>query len=140
MGDRSLPSCVACGEVITAGKGWVRDAEGRPVHLRCWMELPCPLCFQPIHPKTGVERQGRWVHLKCHARELKLQAMVQRDRTGQGIARSRGLIERTRAAIARAKNSRTSICVGCGLSLKRGSGVIFQGTDLVHAACWRPPG
>jgi hypothetical protein len=137
--DASLPPCAACDEVITASKGWVRDAEARPVHLRCSTEVPCPLCAKPIRPKTGVERQGRWVHLQCHTREVERQAMTERDRTSQRIARSRGLIERTRAAIARAK-SRRSLCVVCGLPLKRGSGVLFQCKDLVHATCWRAPG
>src|SRR5262245_28465972 len=117
MRERALPSCSACGEVISAGKGWVRDPEGQPVHLRCSTDLPCPLCSKPIRPKTGIDVGGRWVHLSCQSRELELQAMAQRDRTGQGIARSRGLIERTRAAMARAKNPRTFVCPVCGLPL-----------------------
>jgi hypothetical protein len=139
MADRARPLCAACGGTIAPGKGWIRDAEGQPVHVRCSSAGPCAICSKPIRPKMGVEAGGRWVHVRCWARELEPQAMLQRDRAGQGIARSRGLIERTRAVIAGAK-ARTSQCSVCGHSLKGGAGLLFQGDDLVHAACWRTPG
>jgi hypothetical protein len=139
MAEPTLPPCPVCGELTTAGKGWIRDAQGRPMHLRCSeLGLPCALCSKPVLPRTGLDVAGRLVHARCLARETRLQAMAERDRAGQGMARSRTLIERTREAIARAKG-RTWHCAVCGRPLKDGTSLLFQGSELVHASCWQGP-
>jgi hypothetical protein len=138
MADAKPPACAACGQQLSLGRGWVRDDQDRPVHLKCSEPLPCPMCSKPVAGTAGVPVNGRMTHIGCVARESELPALREIDRTRQGIARSRRLIERTRDAVQRAK-LRTWTCVVCGHSLRVGGGLLFQGDELVHAACWRAP-
>jgi hypothetical protein len=114
MVDVKPSTCAACGQRIRSGKGWMRDDEGRQIHLQCPASI-CPVCSRTVSERTRAEL-GRAIHGSCLKRQ------------------------QAREAAARTKGMRKTKCAVCGRSLTKGSGgVMFQGGNLVHIACWRAP-
>jgi hypothetical protein len=84
--------------------------------------------------------------MRCLARETPLQSIDQLDRAAAAQRRARAARKRTEELIEAVRTQQTT-CARCGFELATIRGVLFQGDDLVHAACWRadpkrppPPG
>ena len=102
------------------------------------MDAPDPVCVRcskPITPETGSQLQGRAVHMRCLARKTQLDSIEQQDT-------ARRLVECAKAAVRRAAERvtmtrRLTHCPACGKPFTLRRSVLFQGDQLVHAACWR---
>jgi hypothetical protein len=96
----------------------------------------CPRCSKPILPGTAAQLAGRPVHPQCVARATLLTAVEQQDRARREAERASEAILYARELVNTVRR-RTTRCPACGEPFTPGSGVLFQGDQLVHAACWR---
>ena len=133
-----------------AGPGWTRlDSPGRQTDdggpmpsLRGERPDPdppdpiCPRCSKPILPGSSAQIAGRAVHMRCVARATQLNAIEQQDRARREAERASEAIIYARELVNTARR-RTTRCPACGQPFTSSGGVLFQGDELVHAACWR---
>jgi len=78
--------------------------------------------------------EGRLIHRRCLARAAMLEATEAQDRARRLAARAQGLVDRAQQAVREGR--RLTTCAACGRPLSSGGGLLFDGDDLVHAACW----
>jgi hypothetical protein len=96
---------------------------------------PDPICFRcskPITPETAARLAGPF-HMRCLARETQLDAIEQQDRASQARQRAADAMSRAQELVTRIRTH----CPVCSEPFAKGRGVLFQGDQLVHAACWR---
>jgi hypothetical protein len=96
----------------------------------------CTRCSKPIPPGSASQVAGRAVHLHCLVRDAELEAVEQQDRAGYELMRARAAQARATELIDTVRRWQTR-CPACGERLGTSRGVLFQGDQLVHAACWR---
>jgi hypothetical protein len=103
------------------------------------MDAPDSVCFRcskPITSGTVSQLYGRPVHMRCLGRETRLESVERQDRSG--LERLRASAARVRAEeLMEAVRVSQATCPACGERLGTSGGVLFQGDQLVHAACWR---
>jgi hypothetical protein len=106
----------------------------------------CQRCSKPVELDTGVPVAGGVVHLRCLAEETRYRVVETQDRASHARARARTVTERAErlfdqasALLGPAPSKRLGPvrCPVCTEPLANGHGVLFQGEELVHAACWR---
>jgi hypothetical protein len=96
----------------------------------------CHRCSKPVTPEAASQVAGRPVHLHCLVQEAELEAVEQQDRAGYEMMRARAAQARAAELIDTVRRWQTR-CPVCGERLGTSRGVLFQGDQLVHAACWR---
>lgn len=96
----------------------------------------CVRCSKPITPGTASQVAGRPVHMRCLARDTQLDAIAQQDRAAFQKLRAHAAMVRAEELMDAIRRSQTT-CPACGECLGTSRGVLFQGDQLVHAACWR---
>jgi hypothetical protein len=104
---------------------------------------PDPTCFRcstPITPGTAAQRYGRPVHVQCLAQTAQPEAIEQREQAAVDHLRASAARGRAEELFDMVRRVQTT-CPVCGERLGTSRGVLFQGDQLVHAACWRadPP-
>src|SRR5262245_54790926 len=95
----------------------------------------CTRCSKPIAPGTTAQWAGHLVHLKCLAQSTQLESVEQQDRFSRARERAVTLTARASELVAQARNL-PRLCSVCARLLSEGT-LLFQGDQLVHAACWR---
>src|SRR5262245_63400291 len=96
----------------------------------------CVRCSKPITPGTASQYAGRPVHMRCLAFATQLQSIEQQDRAAYERLRAHAAMARAEELMDAVRQTQT-LCPVCGERLATGAGVLFQGDQLVHAACWR---
>jgi CheY-like chemotaxis protein len=99
----------------------------------------CTHCSKPILPGTGTQ-DGRLLHVRCLAEEKQNKTIEEEDRASREQARAFGLTQRARDLVEQSRRARQSTCSVCARPLADGGSLLFQGSSLVHALCWRVDG
>jgi hypothetical protein len=110
----------------------VHDVPGAPDPV----PLYCVRCSKPITSGTASQYAGRPLHMRCLARDTQLESIEQQDRATYERLRAHAAMIKAGELMAVARQTRAG-CPVCGEALATSRGVLFQGDQLVHAACWR---
>ncbi len=105
------------------------------------MNAPDPFysrCSKPILPGTATRVAGRSIHMRCVARNLRLEALQQQSRSQIERRHARAATQLASEILDRT-SARAVTCPICGARLAAGGSVVFQGDRLVHGGCWSPP-
>ncbi len=93
--------------------------------------LICFRCSKPVRAGTGQPLAGGdRVHARCLVPQMTALVLASRTTAEAETARAPDLIVPSRLGCHLAD------CPVCGAPLSRGSSLMFQGEQLVHARCW----
>jgi hypothetical protein len=98
----------------------------------------CTRCSKPVTPGTAAQYGGRPVHLRCLARDTQLASVEQQDRATGERQRAMAAVARANELVNTVRRKQTH-CPVCREPFGMSRTVLFQGEQLVHAACWQAP-